>query len=166
MCVCLSACPRSHIRNYTSEKNTVCYSVTTYTWLDRSSSDSDRLSISFFMDDVIFAHICHCHTKAHRYRCSEWRHYDAARRLTIEFAARPMVASCIAAAPSEAMSTSSRRTCKGCRPSGAKPAMHQFLVSCCACCLRASYNARVSVCLFVCVGLSQLTGWCSVERFR
>ena len=83
-----------------------------------------------------------------------------------EFAARPMVASCIAAAPSEAMSTSpSRRTCKGCRPSGAKPAMHQFLVSCCACCLRASYNARVSLCLFVCVGLSQLTGWCSVERF-
>ena len=72
-----------------------------------------------------------------------------------EFAARPMVASCIAAAPSEAMSTSpSRRTCKGCRPSGAKPAMHQFLVSCCACCLRASYNARVSVCLFVCLSVS------------
>jgi len=52
VCVCLSVCPRSYLRNYTSDLHPnfyACYSVLLW-------RHSDMLRISAFVDDIIFAH--------------------------------------------------------------------------------------------------------------
>jgi len=56
LCVCVFVCPRSYLRNYTSNRHRIFVSVT----YGRGSSlfwqRSDTLCTSGFMDDVIFAH--------------------------------------------------------------------------------------------------------------
>jgi len=56
VCVCLSVCPRSYLRNYTSDLHLVFVLVTYGRGSVLLCQRSDILCTSGFMDDVIFAH--------------------------------------------------------------------------------------------------------------
>jgi len=55
-CVCMFLCPRSYLRNYTSDLNQIFLPVTYRRGSVLLWWRSDTLCASGFMDDVIFAH--------------------------------------------------------------------------------------------------------------
>jgi len=56
VCVCVFVCPRSYLRNYTSDPYHIFVHVTCTRGSVLLWRRSDTLSTSGFMDDVIFAH--------------------------------------------------------------------------------------------------------------